>query len=137
MISFLEQPEQLRGQKPLILVHGKHGESGYWDKDEAQKWFNDQGYDAWEFYYPGDDYINVSGALLGDALNYLKIHNYNSNQKFDVVSHSMGGLISRSYIQNISSYNYKNDVNHLVMLGTPNHGSSGATGIVSDWQFGF
>ena len=41
MISFLEKPETLRNQKPLILVHGKHGESGYWDKGNAQNWFND------------------------------------------------------------------------------------------------
>gem|GEM_PF-6609634 len=136
MISFLEKPETLRNQKPLILVHGKHGESGYWDEGDAQNWFNDinnGGYDAWEFYYPGDDYINVSGALLGDALDYLKRTRYGSNEKFDIVSHSMGGLVSRSYVQNISPYNYKNDVNHLVMIGSPNYGAGSSVGVSEQW----
>lgn len=137
MISFLEKPETLRNQKPLILVHGKHGESGYWGEGDAQNIFNNVsggGYDAWEFYYPGDDYIDKSGALLGDAINYLKNHNYGSNQKIDVVTHSMGGLVARSYVQNISGYGYKNDVDHLVMIGSPNYGAGSALGIAQDWE---
>ncbi|PIN90073.1 hypothetical protein COU57_04570, partial [Candidatus Pacearchaeota archaeon CG10_big_fil_rev_8_21_14_0_10_32_14] len=133
MISFMESPEIIRNHKPLILVHGKHGESGYWDEDETQKWFNDRDYDAWEFYYSGEDDIPASGALLGDALDYLKRTNY-SSQKFDVVTHSMGGLVSRSYVQGISPYSYKNDVNHLVMIGPPNHGSGASTGITHNWS---
>lgn len=136
MISFLEKPMTIRNTNPLVFVHGKHGESGYWNGN-SQDYFNDLGYDTWEFYYSGDDYINVSGALLGDALDYLKRNNYGQNKKFDIITHSMGGLVARSYIQNISPYLYKNDVDHLVMIGPPNYGSSGSTGIVSDWQFGF
>jgi hypothetical protein len=41
--------------------------------------------------------------------------------KVDLVAHSMGGLLSRAYIQND---NYGNDVNKLVMMGTPNYGAS-------------
>lgn len=41
--------------------------------------------------------------------------------KVDIIAHSMGGLVSRSYIQGA---NYQNDVDQLIMLGTPNHGSS-------------
>ncbi|QTA81798.1 Alpha/beta hydrolase of unknown function, DUF915 [Desulfonema limicola] len=41
--------------------------------------------------------------------------------KVNIVAHSMGGLNSRWYIQNNG---YRNDVNKLVMLGTPNHGST-------------
>ena len=39
----------------------------------------------------------------------------------DLVAHSMGGLLSRAYIQ---SDNYGRDVNKLVMMGTPNYGAS-------------
>ncbi|MDO8511961.1 MAG: hypothetical protein Q7S57_01705 [bacterium] len=41
----------------------------------------------------------------------------------DLVAHSMGGLLSRAYIQNDS---YGHDVNKLVMMGTPNYGASDA-----------
>jgi len=39
----------------------------------------------------------------------------------DLVAHSMGGLLSRAYIQ---SDNYGNDVNKFVMMGTPNYGAA-------------
>jgi|GEM_PF-2107032 len=43
--------------------------------------------------------------------------------KVDIVAHSMGGLLARAYIQ---SDDYQNDVNKVVMMGTPNRGSSDA-----------
>ncbi|HDO23621.1 MAG TPA: lecithin--cholesterol acyltransferase, partial [bacterium] len=41
--------------------------------------------------------------------------------KVDIIAHSMGGLVARSYIQDA---NYRNDVGKLIMLGAPNYGSS-------------
>jgi len=43
------------------------------------------------------------------------------SDKVDIVAHSMGGIVARSYIQ---SDDYRDDVDQLVMLGTPNSGSS-------------
>lgn len=43
--------------------------------------------------------------------------------KVDIVAHSMGGLLARSYIQ---SDDYRDDVDQLVMVATPNNGSSDA-----------
>ncbi len=40
--------------------------------------------------------------------------------KVDIIAHSMGGLITRSYIQSPS---YNNDVRKFAMVGTPNLGS--------------
>ncbi len=39
--------------------------------------------------------------------------------KVDVIAHSMGGLVVRSYIQ---SPNYRDDIDKFIMIGTPNHG---------------
>jgi pimeloyl-ACP methyl ester carboxylesterase len=133
MISFLEKPQTIRSQKPIIFVHGKHGTSGYW-QDDSQDYFNDLGYDAWGFYYPGEDYIDKSGALLGDSLDYLKDNYYENSQDFDIITHSMGGLVARSYVQSISPYTYKNDVNHLIMVAPPNYGNGASTGIAYDWK---
>lgn len=41
--------------------------------------------------------------------------------KVVLICHSMGGLVARSYIQ---GNNYQNDVDTLIMLGTPNSGTS-------------
>lgn len=43
--------------------------------------------------------------------------------KVDIVAHSMGGLVARAYIQ---SDNYGEDVDQLIMLGTPNLGAADA-----------
>ena len=40
--------------------------------------------------------------------------------KVDIIAHSMGGILSRLYIQ---SANYKNDVNKIITLNTPHSGS--------------
>ena len=48
----------------------------------------------------------------------------------DIVAHSMGGLVSRSYIEEADDAGQVAEtVSHLVMLGTPNHGS------VASFQF--
>lgn len=41
--------------------------------------------------------------------------------KVDIIAHSMGGLVARSYIQ---SPLYQNDIRKLAVVGTPNHGAA-------------
>jgi pimeloyl-ACP methyl ester carboxylesterase len=50
--------------------------------------------------------------------------------KVDLVAHSMGGLVARSYIQ---SDLYRDDVDQMIFNGTPNHGSSD---VYSVWEGG-
>ncbi|MCJ7655831.1 MAG: PQQ-binding-like beta-propeller repeat protein [Dehalococcoidia bacterium] len=57
-----------------------------------------------------------------------KIKEETGCDKVDIVAHSMGGLVARTYIEN-SDFSgdtcptkYDNDVGKLIMLGTPNHG---------------
>src|SRR3989344_179523 len=62
------------------------------------------------------------------AINYLiptidRALANSSSTKVNIIAHSMGGLVSRSYIQS-EDYINRNDVDQLVMLGTPNYGSS-------------
>ncbi len=53
------------------------------------------------------------------------------SSKVNIVAHSMGGLVARSYIQ---GDNYGNDVDNLFLIGTPNHGSSD---IYPVWEGGY
>lgn len=45
----------------------------------------------------------------------------NGTSKVNIIAHSMGGLVARSYIQ---SDDYANDVDNLFLIGAPNMGSS-------------
>lgn len=48
----------------------------------------------------------------------------------DMVAHSTGGLVARSYIHNVMPvYNGRPAVTHLMMLGTPNNGTPCAVGV--------
>ena len=111
-------------RSPLLLVHGVVGSYPTWGEPFVDGLSTD--YDAWQFYYPYDQDIPSSGKLLRDALVKLRQDGPISpgqhyNGPVNLVVHSMGGLVARSYIQG-GEY-VPNSVRKLAMLGTPNHGS--------------
>jgi pimeloyl-ACP methyl ester carboxylesterase len=61
---------------------------------------------------------NVTAELLKQKIAEVK--QITGKSKVDLVTHSMGGLVARAYIQ---SANYGNDVDQLIFLGTPQLGS--------------
>lgn len=76
--------------------------------------------------------IGVYASLLAKEIQEIKRRE--KVNKIDIVSHSMGGLVSRAYIERCDfregdgallfyDYAYGKDVRKLVMIGTPNHGS--------------
>lgn len=68
-------------------------------------------------YHAGKDYIQVQAQNMDQKIQYLKQH-HGLSDKFNIIAHSMGGLVSRYY-----SYMRPNTVAGIVTLGTPNHGS--------------
>ena len=57
-------------------------------------------------------------------------------ERLDIVAHSMGGLISRYYIESSPGLNKGDKVRKLVMVGTPNEGAAGAhTALEGDSRF--
>jgi len=120
---------------PVLLVHG-------YCSDPQDTWQGGDGFDFYQKlvdegkevylidYAPG----NCPWPYWGEGCANKDIRDYSKKlkdriseikqetgaPKVDLVAHSMGGLISRWYIQNSG---YRNDVNQLIMLGTPNHGS--------------
>lgn len=91
--------------------------------------------------YPnGASFQNNSGVLrrsIDLALTSMKSQNILAG-RVDVVAHSMGGILTRQYIQ---SGAFKKDVNKLITLNTPHSGSQIANVIYSDkdllWYLGF
>lgn len=74
-----------------------------------------------------------TASLLKSKINSVMIeardHNQRGGRKYinyrdvDILAHSMGGLVSRAYIQ---GENYNNNVNRLITVGTPHQGSPDA-----------
>jgi hypothetical protein len=77
-------------------------------------WRKTNGYNPDETVNSGEEYLM---HWIDQALEN------SSSTKVDIVAHSMGGLLSRSYIQ---GNRYRDDVDQFIMLGTPNYGSSDA-----------
>ncbi|MDP2924799.1 MAG: PA14 domain-containing protein [Nanoarchaeota archaeon] len=144
-VSFIEDPKVYETSKsytpsrrPLLLVHGMGGTDGYWDN--LYPYFSND-FDVWQFYYPNDQEIKYSSALLREGTDFI-LKNYNSNS-VDIVSHSMGGLVSHGYSSNLGQspsgirVSYGNNVNKIITLASPLYGSHLANVISETTDFGF
>ncbi len=114
----------------VVLVHGFTGDASTWAL-LAQRLNSTRFDNMSENYYalndnPGifkqQDVFAQSRKLSEDIskskMEYLQVGI--KMLKVDVVSHSMGGLIARYYVNGYNAYS--NDVRKLFMVGTPNHG---------------
>ena len=70
---------------------------------------------------------NIASAnWLNNALNYLDSIYGGKNYTFSILAHSMGGLVSRYVLENMSSFttvNWSGKVQNLVTLATPHLGA--------------
>jgi len=80
---------------------------------------------GWQVYVislkPND--ASVSFDVMAGQLDAFANANIPSGEKFDIVAFSMGGLVSRYYIQKMGGYRR---VRRFVTLSTPNHGTAWA-----------
>lgn len=136
--SPIERVASLKPQiapRPVVLVHGFISSAAIWAAYTAPKGFLAQA--GLEGYAVGDG--QVEGKLeTGDVLNptapthtiaenaaqleaYIAgVRRLTGAEMVDLVAHSMGGLITRYYLDRLMK---ERDVAQLIMLGTPNGGS--------------
>lgn len=69
---------------------------------------------------------NLESAIeyLIPAIQHALDLNDPESGKVDIIAHSMGGLAARAYAQSENLYN--DDVDQLILIGTPNGGTAGA-----------
>lgn len=125
-------PEYLK-KHPVIIVPGILGSwpvRGVWTIDpilntytDLIKAFENNGYamgkDLFVLPYDWHRDNNYTATLLKIKIDEAK--ESSGANKVDIVAHSMGGLVTRSYLEGDS---YSNDVNQVVFLGTPHMGSA-------------
>ena len=110
-------PEQIDVNRPLVvLVHGLDCDRVNWEPLIGL--LKGEGHQVALFTYPSDQPIADSAKMLGEKLAGLRLRV--PNLRYDLVCHSMGGLVARDYVE---GEGYRGGVERLVMLGTPNTGS--------------
>lgn len=126
--------------KPVIMVHGLWSNAAAWA--DYTTYLREAHSFAWRGYAVGADPEHGKMSTGDHPGNYKPTNTIYQNAqelakqiKFareennawhvDLVAHSMGGLISRQYINTFMKpvFDGKPEVTHLVMLGTPNMGS--------------
>ena len=91
-IYFLEPYDPHR--TPVLFVHGALGHPGNFATLISR--LDRSRYQAWVAYYPSAVRLDVSGAAIGRWLQALEVE-YGFH-RLGLVAHSMGGLVSRSYL---------------------------------------
>ena len=116
---------------PVLMMHGIWSDGHTWD--ELKNYFQTNGlyrYKPFEILtpsYPSDMSFEVNRTFVGGYIDEL-IKNCGQNRlsagKVDVVGHSMGGILSRLYIQEgVGAITYKKNIHKLVTINTPHSGS--------------
>ena len=115
-------PAQAASAKdPVIVVNGLLGVGFAYDPLVAR--LRADGYQVWDFELPtlGTQDIHLSARALNTFADGVRART--GAAKVDLVGHSEGGLVSRTYVK---YYGGADEVDSLVTLGTPNYGTVAA-----------
>lgn len=121
--------------RPVVLVHGWGADGTMWDA-YTDTFLPSIGVNGLAVFLETGarlDRIGWSTNTIDQNARLLaeKIHDaasYVGAERVDVIAHSMGGLITRRYIEAYMSEKHPT-INQLIMLGTPNLGSRIATAL--------
>ncbi|MGB3079612.1 MAG: hypothetical protein WBB31_11085, partial [Saprospiraceae bacterium] len=127
---------------PVVFVHGLWSYASAFDP-MVKAMSNIEEYENFQFFQA--DYTSGNAApfqynewVVRNGINQVIsqcVQNDLSVGKVNLVVHSMGGLLSRQYIQG-PTYSIRNDVNRLITCNTPHAGSQMANFLLDPSQYG-
>ena len=92
-LFFLQEYQQ--GKVPVLFVHGVNGGPTDWEK--VIESLDKQLFQSWVFYYPSGLRLDMISDYLVEAVSRLQ-HKHGFTE-FYVIAHSMGGLVTRSFVK--------------------------------------
>ncbi len=112
-----ESPSAGVSSRVLLLIHGWTASPEKWNTFLPWLFSNSElpYTEYWTFGYNSSRSINFNGELLAELME-----SHSNGARIDIVAHSMGGLVSRSMIENFNGSQY---VDKLITLGSPHEGS--------------
>ncbi|MBA3029921.1 MAG: DUF1566 domain-containing protein [Desulfobacteraceae bacterium] len=129
------------GYNPVLFMHGiKPGLASQNLKGNAYDTFGiafeglyGRGINVYALNYDTAKWIDEAAVSLAIAISRIKQET--GSEYVNIIAHSMGGLVSRAYLQNMAGADwitdeglkdkikYNSDIEKIMMFGTPNHGS--------------
>lgn len=104
---------------PILFIHGMNGTP--LDFEEIIKNMDKNKYQAWVYFYPSGLDLNYTIDILKISLD--KLIQENKFEEMYIIAHSMGGLISRGFINEYSS---KIKIGTFITISTPWNGQESA-----------
>ncbi len=100
---------------PVLFVHGVGGNPAEWRT--MAEGLDSQHYQAWFFYYPSGLRLPLLGEVLAKTIEQL--HQRYRFDKMALVAHSMGGLVSRAAINELTRAGHGNYIYRYITMSTP------------------
>lgn len=115
----------------VVLIHGM-GRTKF-SMIMLKKFLKDKGYETVSFSYSSTQYsVKELSAKFADFL--IKTAEKNPNSKIHIVSHSLGGILTRGALEKIkNTANTPINMGRVVMLAPPNKGSKAADFFSQIW----
>ncbi len=125
---------ECKDRDPVLFIHGfatgldvifddaiganAGGGSGTWGK--FPELIYNEGYSVFEFTWKTNSTFRDTAVDLSEAVRLIELF---THKKVNIIAHSFGGLLSRTYIQGLArNQSYQNNVQSLLTLSTPHSG---------------
>jgi pimeloyl-ACP methyl ester carboxylesterase len=119
-VYFLERDDPKK--TPVLFVHGMSGTPLSFDY--LAQHLDRKRFEPWLYYYPTGVHLEAAADHLAQTV--AKLQRHYPHQRLVVVAHSMGGLVSRAFVQRHSRAGGPLAIPLFVTISTPWDGHRGA-----------
>lgn len=110
-------------QPPLVFIHGYRSNGNMFDN--MKNYLDSKGFSTSIFSYKSENGVIGGAQQLGGCLRNLELEYLAKGvqvNKFNIIAHSMGGLVARYYTTD-KNYAVYNNIEKIIFLSVPHRGS--------------